>query len=111
MKRAAGLVVLWVLWGMFPSRATVQDTLRPTRPQPDSSKDSALNVLTGVPFEGVFCFIKIVPLGRNFPHRMPIYNPERRRAIVRTDSLLHLLPDSLLKLLPRREKRRDNPSL
>jgi hypothetical protein len=34
--------------------------------------------------------------------RMPIYNPEARRTLIWTDSLQHLLPDSLLKYLQRR---------
>jgi len=104
MNRAAPLIFFLTLVVTIAPRATAQDSLGRARSVPDFSQDSTSTILSGVPLDGVFYFIRIVPLGRNFPDRMPIYNPERKRSAMRADSLHRLLPDTLLKLLPRREK-------
>ena len=60
-------------------------------------------ILTNHPFNGVNYFIKIVPIDMSIVDPMPIYNPKGSRAIIWRDSLQRLLPDSLLKYLPKRE--------
>lgn len=79
-----------------------------TVPMADSSSPVTV-ILTNVPFNGVNYFIKIVPIDTPFVDRMPMVNPRRDRSIIWRDSLQRLLPDTLLKFLPKKENLEKRP--
>jgi len=101
MNRLHLSILLIVLVGFSISGLSAQErpkrSVRPPGPPPDSS----LTIVTKVPFNGRNYFIRIVPVDSSFHDPMPMFNPERGRMIFWRDSLERLLPDSLLRLLPR----------
>jgi hypothetical protein len=102
VKRVTVFRLLLSVLVLASSSAVAQDKSRPTVAPPPDSSSRAVTIITKVPFDGVNYFIKIVPLDTTVRDRMPIYNPVARRTLIWTDSLQHLLPDSLLKYLQRR---------
>ena len=107
------LIVLYVVLCNFLFDATTfaQTQSKPITMLPTDSttilkSDSSSPVtfiITKIPFNGANYFIKIVPLDPALIELMPIYNPEGGRSIIWKDSLQRLLPDSLLKYLPKRQ--------
>jgi hypothetical protein len=97
--RLAILVILLVLFSVSDGSAQERSSrsLRLQRPPSDSS----LTIVTKVPFNGRYYFIRIVPVDSSFHDPMPMYNSRHQPMFLWRDSLQHLLPDSLLKLLPR----------
>lgn len=63
-------------------------------------RDRHQGVITKVPFEGKYYFIKIVPVDTAATVPMPIYNPERRWLYAPPDSLWYFVPDSVMRYLP-----------
>ena len=93
-------VVFLLFCGSFYTSSFAQDSLKQKM---DRSEFSPTTIITSVPFNGVRYFIKIAPLTtRNIDH-MPISNPEAGPPIIWRDSLSRLLPDTVLRLLPKRQ--------
>ncbi|MBN1396561.1 MAG: hypothetical protein JXA06_00875 [Bacteroidetes bacterium] len=63
---------------------------------------SSLNIITGVPFNGQYYFIKITPIETGNRDHMPIVGNKsqpNQRTIFWNDSLQRILPDSILHML------------
>jgi len=86
-------LTLLVLLISIPGIAAGQDLQIEPRDQPQG-------VITKVPFEGRYYFIKIVPVDTTASIPMPVYNPETRWMYAAAESLRYLIPDSLMQLLP-----------
>ncbi len=101
------LLVTTMLVLSLASLATAQE--RPSRPRPDrglisthaDSIPNATRIITTVPFQGKNYFIMILPIDSSNVYKMPIYNPNRPRPIFWKDSLQRMLPDTLLRFLPK----------
>ena len=87
---------LLVFFGIADAQDTLSGKQRGLRPWTTS-------IITSVPFNGMRYFIKIVPLGTTNIDNMPIVPRESDHLMIWKDSLRYLLPDSILKQLPRRE--------
>ena len=110
MRKSSFLSVFMVTLCVVCVRA--QDK-RPTAPPGDSGVDRSLlsnrsdslghftTIITKIPFEGTNYFIKIVPLDSSNIDHMPMYDPERGGVIFWKDSLRRLLPDTVLRLVPK----------
>ena len=96
------IVCLFLLSGLGKTQTKsrqVPDTLQ--------TADTSLTIITKVPFNGRYYFIRIVPVDSGNPDNMPIVGPgNRNRNYIWDDSLQGLLPDSVLKYL---EKLRPKP--
>ena len=69
----------------------------------EKHKDTlALNIVTKVPFNGKFYFIKITPMESGNRDNMPMFGSQpkaHQKIIYWNDSLQHILPDSILHML------------
>ncbi len=68
---------------------------------------SSLNIITKVPFNGQYYFIKITPIEKGNPDHMPIIGNKlgsNQKTIFWNDSLQRILPDSILHILKERPK-------
>ena len=101
MKRVRLLILVIPLVQSLVSDASTQVRF-PRSPQIlRPSADSSVKIITKVPFNGRYYFIRIVPVDSSFHDPMPMYNPRHQPMLFWRDSLQHLMPDSLLRLLPR----------
>ena len=105
MNRPCLFIFLITLAGFSISGSPAQERPRRSVRPPVFPSDSSLAIVTKVPFNGRNYFIRIVPVDSSFHDPMPIFNPERGRTVFWMDSLQRLLPDSLLRLLPRNRGR------
>lgn len=72
-------------------------------PQRAPSKNNLTTIVTKVPFNGVYYYLKISPI--DVHDHIPVYNPQTENEIVWNDSLQRLLPDSILKQLPEQKNK------
>jgi len=79
---------------------TAQDSTQVRRPRAQSSPQ---RIITSVPFNGMRYFIAIAPLDTGNIDHMPMVGIPTGEMSVRIDSNIRILPDSLLRRLPRKE--------
>jgi len=63
---------------------------------------SSLNIITKVPFNGQYYFIKITPIEKGNRDHMPMIGGKStpsQKTLFWNDSLQHILPDSILQML------------
>jgi len=77
-----------------------QDTAAIRRPEAHALPQ---RTITSVPFNGTRCFIAIVPIDTSNIDHMPIVGQRRDWPDSWIERNIHILPDSLLRRLPRRE--------
>jgi len=83
----------------LPVLATPQKTAK-QKSDTVQRNNPALDIVTKVPFNGQYYFIRIAPVDSGNPDNMPIATPgQRSRPFIWYDSLQRLLPDSILKQL------------